>query len=152
MGLWSRLSGSDQVGRIGRLLGRDASRLVDATADTAAAALRRQPDPYQPDRWTDARGRFEGAAAHYGTTPDGIRRTLRATYGQFWVACAYLACLPLSALWLGSLPLWTLGTGFLAAVYALRAGVTNWTFRRRSADGVAAYLRSGDWAPRKDFA
>lgn len=112
---------------------------------------------------TDSRERFVAAMAANGKTIQEIDHSVGVTYKQFWFyAFLMLAC---AVIGVGSLvfggysltdnPLMNLAFAvirfcplLLLAALTLRAGWTNWSFRRRRLDGIQDYLRSGQILPK----
>lgn len=112
----------------------------------------------------DSRERFLDAMVVNGRTIEDIDRSVDMTYRQFWFYLALSGGAVLLALWsLGhyGIPASSsrLFQAFLVFVrfaplaalgpLVLRAGWTNWAFRRRRLDGVPEYLRSGALLPKR---
>lgn len=115
------------------------------------------------DEVADSRDRFVAAMAANGKTIEDIDHSVGVTYKQFWfyaflmVACAIIG---VGSLVFGGYRLTDnllMNLAFavirfcpllLLSVLTLRAGWTNWSFRRRRLDDVRAYLSSGQILPR----
>lgn len=115
------------------------------------------------DEIADSRDRFVAAMAANGKTIEDIDHSVGVTYKQFWfyaflmVACAIIG---VGSLVFGGYRLTDnllMNLAFavirfcpllLLSVLTLRAGWTNWSFRRRRLDGVREYLRSGVILPK----
>lgn len=110
---------------------------------------------------TDAHLRFRAAMDANGRTLTEINRSVDNTYRQFWL---FATLFVLAFAWgVGSLIGTGLGSGIfmitdilfrfallpILTALILRAGFTNWLFRRRRLDGLGDYLRSGELLPKK---
>ncbi|AOG02942.1 DotA/TraY family protein [Bosea sp. RAC05] len=109
----------------------------------------------------DSRERFRAAMQANGRSLADVNRSVDNTYRQFWLFTVLLA---LGAAWgIGGLIGGGLSSGIMIifeimfrlalipalAALALRAGYTNWMFRRRRLDAITDYLKSGDIWPKK---
>lgn len=110
---------------------------------------------------TDAHLRFRAAMEANGRTLTEVNRSVDNTFRQFWL---FTSLFVLAFAWgLGSLIATGVGRGIfivtdilfrfallpILAALVLRAGFTNWLFRRRCLDGLGDYLRSGEFLPAK---
>ena len=103
----------------------------------------------------DPKERFRAAMIANQKTLKSVNASVDATFRQFWLYAVLAFVNVAYALYMtfesGSS---ILGSAFrllplpLACLLAVRAGYTNWMFRRRSLDGLPAYFRSGEMLPK----
>lgn len=108
---------------------------------------------------TDPHARFMIAMEANGKTPDDIARSIAVTYKQFWFFATLMVLafvLGIGSLAFGLLPamFWLpIDLAFrlaplpILAALALRAGYTNWMFRKMRLESVVAYFGSGQILP-----
>ncbi len=151
---------TDAVGSVGRT-GKES---LGRVSEMYRAAFRKDRGGVAVNSEGTPRERFLDAMVANGRTIEEIDRSVDNTYTQFW----FYVMLSLGVVFLA---FWSLAVyGFaapggpvfstllslvrfapLAALgpLTLRAGWTNWAFRKRQLHGVTAYLKSGELLPKK---
>ena len=151
------LTGASTISDAGRSFKANASESTGRVRGLFQAAFRKDTSGRAiSDEVTDPRERFLLSMQVNGRTPADIAKSVENTYYQFWLYVALMA----ATLVLGFFTFPRLAevngvTGFVFSVLfraiplpllgalALRAGWTNWIFRRVRLEGLAPYLNAG---------
>jgi hypothetical protein len=143
MGMLRKLFGVDVAEDVVSSMARSPINTARLVRDLA----RRDRNDFRVAEGVDGRERYENAMRHFQMTDDKVGRAITNTCRSFYF---YSGIFFLIAVYAIAGNHWTAaGPAAVAAGLALRSSVTNWMLRRCSADGFPAYIKGGDYLPRK---